>query len=89
MTYLELGSPGWFQDMVERHGPLIKANGYDDCVIGVACNGHSGPVLIYDREMIIQSIVCSDECSREDAEEHFEFNIAGSIFEGCPSYLEV
>lgn len=55
---------------------FLKANGFDDAVIGVEI---SDPMrLIYSVKRVIEILITEDEMSLEDALEHFEYNIRGS-----------
>jgi hypothetical protein len=55
---------------------ILKADGYDDCVIGYDCGTGENIRLIYSVKKCIK-ILCRD-MSEEDAVEYFEFNIRGS-----------
>jgi len=62
----------------ERYGDhdILKADGFDDAVIGI--DESVEPLrLVYSVKKVIKNIM-SDGASREDAYEHFEFNLAGS-----------
>lgn len=67
---------------------VLKADGFDDAVIGV-CVGCAQPTrLLYDAERIIEILMNRDGMSREDAEEFFDFNIAGAhMGPSTPLYL--
>ncbi len=57
---------------------FLKADGYDDCVIGVTPDLR----LIYDRDLVIEKLrqELSDGASElgEEAVEFFDYNIAGA-----------
>lgn len=54
---------------------LMFADGYDDAIIGVTY--HRGEnVVVYDRSKVIA--ILAKDMSLEDAEEFFEFNVAGA-----------
>ena len=67
---------------------ILKADGYDDAVIGV-CSGCGQPDrLVYDREKIIEILMARDGMDYEEAEEYFGFNILGSYMgPTTPLYL--
>ena len=67
---------------------MLVADGFDEAIIGYAEPiGMSGPVVIYDRQKVIDILV-SQEMTEEEAIEHFEYNIAGSYMgEGTPIYM--
>ena len=55
---------------------FLKADGFDDAVIGVEI---AEPMrLVYSVKRVIEILITEDEMSMEDALEHFEFNIRGS-----------
>tara|TARA_R110000796_G_scaffold62596_1_gene144328 strand:+ start:847 stop:1104 length:258 start_codon:yes stop_codon:yes gene_type:complete len=69
---------------------MWKADGFDQCVIGtVIVPGEDGERIVYDALKCILTIQESsgDECSFEEAEEYFEFNVVGSIIKDGPAYV--
>lgn len=54
----------------------IIYHGFDDCLIGVAEQFSNGPVLVYDRDLVIASLM-RDGLSEDEAWEHFSFNVIG------------
>ena len=67
-------------------GPL-KADGYDDCIIGL-CRRFNDVFLVYDRAKVIAKLVAGG-LTEEEAEEHFEFNIAGAwVGASTPGFVE-
>ena len=75
-------------EILERLDPdVLKADGFDDAVIGVASRCGSSDVLAYDVEKIILKLML-DGMSREEAEEFFEFNILGAyVGEYTPVFI--
>ena len=66
---------------------LLFADGYDDCVLGVSYDFGRPPRVAYDREKIIDKLM--EHMSWEEAEEFFQFNIAGAyVGDRTPSYVE-
>lgn len=55
---------------------FLKADGFDDAVIGVEIGDPMR--LVYSVTKVIEKLVAIDEMSVEDAIEHFEFNIRGA-----------
>jgi hypothetical protein len=59
---------------------ILLADGFDDCLIGIAytwdSNGTREFVAIYSIDKIIKSMM-NDGMSYEDAYEYFDFNIEG------------
>lgn len=65
----------------------LKADGYDDCVIGVASRCGTPDVVAYDVEKILDKLT-SEGMTREEAEEYFEFNILGAyVGEYTPVFI--
>lgn len=75
-------------ELLERLDPdVLKADGFDDAVIGVASRCGSVDVLAYDVEKIILKLML-DGMTREEAEEYFEFNILGAyVGEYTPVFI--
>jgi hypothetical protein len=68
-------------------GGALKADGFDDCIIGVADRCSKQPLLVYDIEKILDKLV-REGCTYEEAQEHFGFNIVGAwMGEGTPLFL--
>jgi hypothetical protein len=67
---------------------LLKVTGYDDCIIGIV-EGFSGePSLLYDHTKMIRQMMRQDGMTREEAHEHFSYNIIGSYMgPRTPQYL--
>jgi hypothetical protein len=56
---------------------FLKADGYDDCVLGYEYNWDGNMRLIYSIKAILNKLITEDEMSEEDAIEHFEYNMRG------------
>ncbi len=68
---------------------MLKIDGHDDAIIGPAMvwdeSGSLRPVLVYDAEVIRQTLMKRDGMSFEDAREYIEFNIeAAYTFPATP-----
>ena len=71
----------------QTRAQLYKVDGFDNCYLGVGSSYGENPALIYDYEKIIEQLK-NDGMSQEEAEEHFDFNIAGTYFgEKMPIFL--
>jgi hypothetical protein len=57
---------------------ILKADGYDDCVLGCDFSSDGTIRLIYSVDAIIKKLVSEDNMDVEDAMEYFEFNMRGS-----------
>jgi hypothetical protein len=71
-------------DMAERLSDLgvedaLSMPGFDDCVMGILERFGMEPVVLYDKEKVIQKIMDeSPGCSYEEAAEYHEFNQLGA-----------
>ena len=67
-------------DIVEQYpdSEILKADGFDDCVLGYEYNWEGFIRLIYSVQKIINSLVEKDGMSEEEAIEYFEFNMRGA-----------
>jgi hypothetical protein len=55
---------------------FLKADGFDKAVIGVDVKNYR---LIYDYYLAIKVLIEDDGMTEEDAIEHFDFNVLGSL----------
>jgi len=64
---------------------IIKADGFDDCIVGVESTGDT--ILVYSTQLILEKLVKDSEMTWEEAIEYFDYNIQGSKGEGYPIYI--
>ncbi len=64
---------------------IIKADGFDDCIVGVESTGDT--ILVYSTQLILEKLVKDSEMTWEEAIEFFDYNIQGSKGEGYPIYI--
>ena len=66
----------------------LLADGFEDAFLGI-CEVFNRPLLAtYDRDKCIEILVQRDEMTYEEAEEFFEFNVAGAwVGDNTPIYL--
>ena len=68
--------------------PVLKMDGLDDAVIGLATQANRKPLLIYSYEKIVGILVARDGMSVEEAEEFAAFNtLSAYVGEGTPYIL--
>jgi|TARA_R110002020_G_scaffold39327_3_gene117119 hypothetical protein len=69
-------------------GDAMIMDGYDDCVIGVLERYGMEPIVLYDKEKVINKLVengCDDE---QGANEYYEFNQLGAWYgDKTPGFL--
>ena len=54
---------------------LSILDGLDEAIIGVAYKAGADPVVVYDRDKIIDVLIDVNDWDRTDAEEYYSFNI--------------
>lgn len=58
---------------------------YDKCIVGVTYHGDK---VVYDANLVIQSLITDQEMSEEEALDWFEYNVIGSYMgDGTPIFL--
>lgn len=76
-------------DMMEEmeEGPLIKADGFDNAVMGICRRFGSEPHVVYNKQKVIEQLM-TDGLTEEEAEEHFDFNIIGAwVGDNTPGFV--
>ena len=64
-------------ELVDLSGQnALFADGYDDAIIGVELDYE--PRVVYDQNKIIDILMAEHKITDEEAQEFFDFNIAGS-----------
>ena len=72
----------------EEYPDLLKADGFDDAIIGVV-ERIGVQAICYDQEKVIDILIERDGMDYEEAVEYFEFNIAGAwVGESTPFFLQ-
>ena len=72
----------------EEYPDLLKADGFDDAIIGVV-ERIGIQAICYDQEKVIDILIERDGMDYEEAIEYFEFNIAGAwVGESTPFFLQ-
>jgi hypothetical protein len=67
----------------------LKADGFDEAIMGYAGRCGMNDVLLYSTNKIIQILMERDGMTDEEAIEFFEFNIKGAYMgEGTPLYYD-
>lgn len=76
-----------YLEIIEQSALLLDPGEmYDEAIIGLVESGDE-TVVAYDRQKIIEALM-RDGADREEAEEFFEFNIAGACVAGGPIYID-
>ena len=73
---------------MEEEPKLLKADGFDDAIIGVATQ-FDRQFIVYYYDKVIMILRRDTEMSEEEAVEYYEFNIVGSyVGESTPAFLK-
>jgi len=68
---------------------LIKFDGLDDAILGVANRGGAQAFYVYSRAVCIKLLMAQNDWDLEDAEEYFEFNVQGAwVGDATPAFME-
>lgn len=67
------------EEIIEQYPDeeILKADGFDNCVLGYEYNWDGNIRLIYSVKAMLEELVVSEGMTEEDAIEHFEYNIRG------------
>lgn len=66
--------------------PLVFADGFDDCIIGLVERFDGKPAVAYDRQRIFDKLMPGS--TYEEVVEHFEYNILGAwVGDYTPVYI--
>ena len=69
------------EEIAEQYGEellfLDPPDDFDRCILGVAFRCGMEPVVLYDKQEVVNSLMLGG-MDREEAEERFEFNTAGA-----------
>jgi hypothetical protein len=68
---------------------FMKADGFDDCIIGVSHRFGEPLILAYDEEKVIKKLMKRDKMTRETALEYYTYNIIGAwMGKQTPLFIE-
>jgi len=75
------------QEYFESGEPLLKMDGFDDCIAGVVERIGQEPIICYDKNKVLDQMV-KDGMTYEEAVEYFEYNQIGAwVGERTPCFL--
>ena len=80
-----------FEDIEEYVGDealtLEPREQYDKCIVGVT---YHGDCIVYDANLVIQSLITDQEMTEEEALDWFEYNVIGSYMgENTPIFIVI
>jgi hypothetical protein len=68
--------------------PLLKMDGFDDCIAGVINDSWGRMFIVYDRQKVIEKLM-ADGMNEEEAIEFHDFNQAGAwVGDNTPAFLD-
>lgn len=77
----------WNEIIAEENPQALKADGFDDAIIGIARRCGQPALVAYSVNKCIQILM--QDMSEEDACEYFEFNVVGAwVGENTPVFIE-
>ena len=75
----------WVNDNIECG---LRADGFEDAIIGISERFGRDPIVAYDREKCIQVLIDRDGMTYQEAEEYFNFNVIGGwAGDGTPEFI--
>lgn len=78
-----------YADCCDSEILLLEPDYFDEAILGIAERADGMTVVAYDRTRCIDLIQSNSDCSREDAEEFFEFNTAQAwMGPGTPVFID-
>ena len=73
--------------MSELNPKALKADGFDDAILGISSRIGDDSLLAYDYDKCIK--ILQKDLSYEEAVEYMEFNVVGSyVGEGTPIFIK-
>jgi hypothetical protein len=63
-------------------------DGFEEALIGIGHRFGMDPVAVYDRDKCIELLI-SEGLTREDAEEHFSYNVIGTGIAHAPVFVDI
>ena len=91
MEYVKNIKMGEVKDNELTEPAYIKADGFDDCLVGLGFKFGNRGTLIYDQAKVIQKLIDDSEgrMTEDEAFEYYEFNILGAyVGENMPIFVE-
>ena len=78
------------QLLEEINPEALLADGFEDAYIGVCEVFNRPPLAAYDRDRCIEILMERDGMTDEEAQEYFEYNVAGSwVGDNTPVYISL
>jgi hypothetical protein len=89
MEYVKNLQMGEIKDNQLTEPVYIKADGFDDCLVGLGFRFGNRGTLVYDQAKVIEKLKQDSKMTEEEAFEYYEFNILGAfVGENMPIFVE-
>lgn len=76
------------ESLAEEDPDLLFADGFDAAILGLIERPGQDSFVLYDARRCIRILMSDDGMSREEAEEHFEFNVEGAwVGDRTPAFV--
>ena len=76
------------EEVIELNPEMVQMDFYEHCVIGVCYRYGQQPILAYDLDKVIETLI-QNGMSYEEAVEFWEYNQVGAyVGENTPCYIE-
>ena len=67
---------------------MLRADGFNDAIMGIVQRCGQADAILYDTDMIIQILIDAHGMSYAEAVEYFDFNVLGAwVGEGTPAFF--
>jgi len=78
------------EKIAELNPDAVVLDGFDSAIVGICYRHGMDPVLLYDKEHCVLTLVNRDNMTYEEAEEFLEFNTYGLwAGDGTPCFVEI
>ena len=87
--YLPMTTTNPTLDIINEYNPqALKADGFDDAIIGIASRCGMNDLIAYDVSKILMVLQERDGMTYDEAQEYFEFNVVGAYMgEHTPIFI--
>jgi hypothetical protein len=74
--------------LCEMYSDALKMDGFDNCIAGIVERFGQPPIVCYDKEKVLNTLVIEHQFSPQEAMEYFEHNQLGSwMGEQTPCFI--
>lgn len=80
----------FLEDHADPDEELLTLDGFDHCIVGLVSGFNATPVVAYDEQAVLDTLIQRDDMTPEDAYEFYSFNIAGAyVGGGTPVFIKL